>query len=413
MASINWLFLDMDGFFAAVEQHLRPELRGHPVGVIPVETTNTCVIAANVAAKQHGVRTGTRVLDARRLCPGIALVKARPDTYVAIHHEVAKSIDRWLPIHKAYSVDEWAVRLLGPEREPARAEELGRAIKAQIYHDFSPWLGCSIGIAPTRLLAKIASDLDKPDGFTLLQIHDLPRRLAHLKLDDLCGISNGIDTRLKARGVRTVEQLWAMTRTDAVSAWGSVEGGRWWDAFHGRDEPELMTHRRTMGHANVLDPKFRSEDGSRRMLARLTTRLGIRMRDAGLVAHRLSIDVSCMSDQSGERRKFSADTDLPGINNTRQLLESFKVLWARRPSQLPTPMKVGVTVSGLVPFGEATGCLFGEHDRNNQLSETMDTITRRWGPQAAYFGAMHGASHDMEEKIAFGRVPVRLEGRGA
>ena len=101
MREVSWVFLDMNSFFASAEQHLRPELRGHPVGVIPMVTESTCVIAASVEAKRFGVKTGTVVPEAKRLCPEIQLVKARPETYVRLHHDIAASIDRHLPIHKA------------------------------------------------------------------------------------------------------------------------------------------------------------------------------------------------------------------------------------------------------------------------------------------------------------------------
>ncbi len=259
---MNWLFIDMNGYFASVEQHLRPELRGRRVAIIPVESENTCVIAASYDAKSFGVKTGTRVKDARQLCPGIVLVKARPDLYVKMHHAILRSVDKCLPVHKVYSIDEWAIQLLGEERNPERAIALARLIKQQLLHDFSPWLTCSIGIAPTRLLAKIACDLKKPDGLTVLDPGELPHRLDHFSLDDLCGIGHGMLARLNAQGIRSVRDLWALSRQQAIGVWGSVAGGYWWAGFHGFDEPELSTKRRSMSHENVLDPKFRNDQGA-------------------------------------------------------------------------------------------------------------------------------------------------------
>ena len=151
---MNWLFTDMDAYFASVEQYLRPELRGRPVGVIPVETESTCVIAASYEAKRHGVKTGTGVRDARRLCPGIQLVKARPSIYVEKHHELLRSVDQIAQVEKVYSIDEWSVKLRGQQRDPAAARLLAEEVKRRVLQDFGPWLSCSIGVAPTRLLAK-------------------------------------------------------------------------------------------------------------------------------------------------------------------------------------------------------------------------------------------------------------------
>src|SRR5277367_4562737 len=152
--AMNWMFIDMNAYFASVEQHLRPELRGRPIGVIPVESEHTCVIAASYDAKSRGVKVGTPVRDARQLCPGILLVKARPDIYVQVHHAILRAVDKCAPVHKVYSIDEWAIQLLGEEQKREKAIALGCLIKQQLLRDFSPWLTCSIGIAPTRLLAK-------------------------------------------------------------------------------------------------------------------------------------------------------------------------------------------------------------------------------------------------------------------
>ncbi|MEX0877205.1 MAG: hypothetical protein WD114_07070 [Phycisphaerales bacterium] len=402
---MNWLFLDMNSFFASAEQHLRPELRGHPIGVIPVETDRTCVIAASVEAKRAGVRTGTSVGDARAMCPGIRLIKARPDVYVRLHHRIAASIDRWIPIHKAYSIDEWAMRLVGKQREAEKAVDLGKRIKAQIAADHSRWLPCSVGIAPTRLLAKIACELEKPDGLSILATDDLPHRLGHLSLKDLTGINRGVAARLYRHGVEDIDGLWALSRQRSIEIWGSVVGAHWWAGFHGHDEPEQQTRKRSMSHANVLEPRLRNEAGVRGMLARLIYRLGIRLRDEGMLAGRLSVSVK-YARHEGE---FSAQTPLPLVQDTPSLLRAFTEMWAdgsSRRSPGAIPMQTGACVSGLVHESQATGCLFGEPVADTRLSRAMDLINRRWGPGAAYFGALHGCSHEMDEKIAFGRVPT-------
>jgi len=398
---LNWLFVDMNGYFASVEQHLRPELRGRPVGVIPVESEGSCVIAASSEAKRRGVKTGTGVRDARRLCPGIELVRARPDVYVRVHHGVAASIERWAPIHNAYSIDEWAIRLGRGQREPEAARELGRAIKRQIYSDFSPALACSIGIAPTRLLAKIASDLQKPDGLTVLEVRDLPAKLAHCELQDLCGIGKGIARKLERGGVRTVEALWGLSRRQAVAVWGSVVGGHWWAGFHGVDEPELPTRRGTMGHENILEPRLRTEQGARGILIRLTCRLGVRLRADGYLAGGLALGIDYMGE--GE---YAASLELPLVQDTPTLLETLDRLLAGCTPMPRAPLKVGVTVFGLAPASQVAGNLFEQADRPNHLSHAMDLITSRWGMSSLYVASMHDYRHHMDDKIAFGRIPA-------
>ncbi len=327
---MNWLFIDMNSYFASVEQHLRPELRERAIGVIPVESEYTSIIACSYDAKQCGVKTGTSVQDARRLCPGILLVKARPDVYVRVHHAILRSIDLCVPIHKVYSIDEWAIQLWGEEQKTARALALGRQIKNQLLKDFGPCLTCSIGIAPTRLLAKIASDLHKPDGLTALSVKELPDRLDSFSLDDLCGIGHGMVARLEAQGIHTVRDLWAISKREAIAVWGSVTGGNWWAGFHGYDEPELPTRRRSMSHASVLDPKFRNEEGAHGIMVRLLCRLGARLRHDGYFAQCLRAHVKDVHDNY-----WFQEAMLPCVQDTPTLLAKFHVLWQRR---APAPL---------------------------------------------------------------------------
>src|SRR6516162_4157558 len=111
--NVKYAFLDMNSYFASVEQRDLPYLRGRPVAVVPVLAETTSCIAASYEAKRFGVRTGTRVADARRLCPGLHLVEARPRRYVEVHHQLIRAVEACLPVHAVRSIDEMSFRLLG------------------------------------------------------------------------------------------------------------------------------------------------------------------------------------------------------------------------------------------------------------------------------------------------------------
>ncbi len=401
---LAWLFVDMNSFFASVEQQLRPELREMPVAVIPVESDGSCVIAASREAKRFGIKTGTGVREARVLCPGIRFVKARPAEYVRSHHAIAVSINRHALIHKAYSIDEWAIRLCKAQRGAHQAVELGQQIKAQILQDHGACITCSIGIAPTRLLAKIGSDLQKPDGMTVLEIRDLPDRFEGHSLQSLVGIGAGMVKRLESNGVRTIRDLWGLDRRQSVAVWGSVSGAQWWAGFHGIDEPEISTRRRSMSHSNVLEPRFRNEAGARGILTRLVCRLGGRLRSDGYLATALSVSVSDDRDEA-----FSSSLELPSVQDNASLLEAFYRLWKRREVGARPPWQVGAVVSGLVPVGQVAGNLFERADRSVRLSRTIDAIHGKWGLSSIYVGSMHHVRQPMDDKIAFGRIPSSRE----
>jgi DNA polymerase IV len=343
------------------------------------------------------------VRDARLMCPGIVLVKARPDIYVKLHLAILRSVDQCAPVHKVYSIDEWAIQLQEEERQRERAVAMGHRIKQQLLRDFSPWLTCSIGIAPTRLLAKIASDLKKPDGLTVLDPADLPDRLDHLSLDDLCGIGQGMVARLNARGINSIRDLWALSKQQAKEAWGSVGGGYWWAGFHGFDEPEIPTRRRSMSHANVLDPKLRNERGAHGIMVRLLCRLGARLRHDDYFAQCLRVHLNNIRGNH-----WSAEIALPCVQDTQTLLEKFQKLWRQRVLGPGPPIKVGVEVAGLIPAAQVSESLFDGMEKPRRVSRTIDKINERWGTATIYFGSMHGFRHQMDDKIAFGRIPSEI-----
>jgi DNA polymerase-4 len=185
---VQWLFLDLNAYFASVEQQERPELRGVPVGVVPVMADTTSLIAASYEAKAFGIKTGTGVAEAKILCPKIRLVEARHAQYVRYHHAVVEAVDSCVPVDAIASIDEMVCRLTGSQKEIPVAVALAEKIKRTIKEKAGAYLKSSIGLATNRFLAKLASDMQKPDGLTILKKSELPGSLYRLTPRDLPGI---------------------------------------------------------------------------------------------------------------------------------------------------------------------------------------------------------------------------------
>src|SRR5262245_16337435 len=141
----------MNAYFATVEQQDKPELRHRPVAVIPTEAETTCCIAASYEAKMFGVRTGTPVWEARKLCPGIACIVADHKRYVTMHNRIVDAVGSVVPVHQVISIDEMTCRLLGDERQTERAVEAAVRIKTAIKERAGDYLTCSIGLAPNTM----------------------------------------------------------------------------------------------------------------------------------------------------------------------------------------------------------------------------------------------------------------------
>ncbi|MEM9345989.1 MAG: hypothetical protein AAGB26_05160 [Planctomycetota bacterium] len=397
---LDWLFLDMDNYFASVEQQARPELRGKPVGVLPVMSAGTCCIAASAQAKRRGVKTGTLVREARQRCPDIRFVEARPAYYVEVHKQIKEAVERVAPIDKVWSIDEVAVKLLGHERRPETALEMGQRVKQAVTNAVGEYLTCSVGLAPTRLLAKVACELGKPDGLRALPLGTLPGAIEQLKLTDLPGINVGVQVRLNRKGVCTIRELWDLSAQQAQEAWGSIEGRRYWMALHGQEPALRSEHRKVFTHAHVLAPELRTEDGAHSVMTRLLHKAAARLRCHGYVTRSLS---ASLRYEDGSR--WHDGIGLPACQDTVTVIEHFERLW-RRKRISGTPKKVAIALGSLEPLACTTGRLFDVIDSRHALGDVIDNINQKFGNHSVYFGGMHDiADKEMHDKIAFGRVP--------
>ncbi|RYD61486.1 MAG: type VI secretion protein ImpB, partial [Sphingomonadales bacterium] len=278
---LRWLFLDLNSYFASVEQQLDPALRGKPVIVAPVDSDTTVAIAASVEAKKYGIGTGTPVWEARRLCRDLIVTPARHDKYVEFHNAIVEEIWRHIPVTHVCSIDEVACRLLDNENSPEAAIALAHRIKAGIRATLGECMTSSVGIAPNRLLAKLASDMMKPDGLVMFTADQLPHRLFEMKLRDIAGIGAKMERRLAQDGILDIRQYCERRPRDAGHAWGGVNGDRLWYQLHGVDLPEKPTQSRTIGHSHVLSPNKRGPEATRLTARRLALKTASRLRRKG------------------------------------------------------------------------------------------------------------------------------------
>jgi DNA polymerase-4 len=270
------LYVDFNSYFASAEQQMRPELRGQPIGIVAVMTPSTCCIAASVEAKRFGVKTGTGVRDAKRLCPEIQFVEARPEEYIRLHHRLHEVIESCLPVTAVRSIDEMWCELKGSDRLRANAERLAIQIKEKIYSEVGDYLRCSIGIAPNRYLAKTASNMQKPNGLVVIEKLDLPQVLFRLSLRDLNGIGHAMNERLIANGIDSVEKLCMASKLKLRKAWGGIEGERMWARLRGEWVPDPATEKSSVSHSHVLPPEYRDYTGAFSVAHRLLQRAAAR-----------------------------------------------------------------------------------------------------------------------------------------
>ncbi len=393
---LNWLFVDLNSYFASVEQQRRPELRGKPVGVVPMLADTTCCIAASYEAKRFGVKTGTLVGDAKKLCPGIRLIEADHTAYVEYHEKIVDAVESCLPVTSVLSIDEMACRLTGRDRKTENAVTLAREVKNKILR-VGKQLTSSVGLAPNRFLSKVASDMQKPDGLVVIEQEDLPEKLLSLQPHDLPGIGPRMEQRLLRRGIKTMEQLYALDSDQMRRIWGGVGGNRFYRWMRGEDfEIETGKHK-SIGHQHVLPPALRTPAGGYAIAQKLLSKAAVRLRKIDHWATGLSLYV-----RYTDRTRWREEIQMLECQDTLSLLEALAKLWEKSPKGFP--MKIAVTLFHLIPETERTFSFFEDKKRLN-LSRAMDALNSKYGRNTVYFGGIHNVRTSAPTRIAFSSIP--------
>jgi DNA polymerase-4 len=415
---VNWLFLDMNSYFASVEQEVQPHLRGKPTAVVTVDADSTVCIAASYEAKAFGVSTGTALGEARKKCPDLNVVVARHEIYVDYHKKIQKAVEQnCLHVSKIISIDEMECRLGGRDRQIANAQELARQVKQAIY-SVGKTLRCSIGLAPNRFLAKVASNLQKPDGLVTITPSQLPQVLLSLTPRDLPGIGHNMEQRLLKQGIQTMEQLWQLDIDQMTRLWGGVLGTRSWLKLRGIDFDERESQTTSISHQHVLPPDLRTREQACAVGKKLLHKAAVRLRQAKLWTSAMAIFVlfskkqnSKQDDPSGywlhyDRPVWEASLRFPSCQDTMTLVNIFQEAWKECPKQ--RPIMVSVALVDLIPENMRNMTLFDEMygaGKFDRLAQVMDTVNAKYGSTTLYLGGIHNVRTAAPPRIAFKSIP--------
>jgi DNA polymerase-4 len=410
-SELRWLYVDFNSYFASVEQQLRPELRGRPVAVVPVETDSTCAIAASYEAKAFGVKTGTAIYEARKMCPGLVCVLANHEKYVEYHHRILEEVDHHIPVTAVCSIDEVACHLMDNETSPERITQIGHAIKRGLATNVGEFVKCSIGVAPNRYLAKVATDLQKPDGFTFITPQDLPGKLLTLKLRDLPGIGHNMEKRLNASGIYDMKAVWALSPSHMRKVWGSVWGEKMWYLLRGFEIPEEVTTRSTIGHSHVMAPELREPSKAKFVARRLTLKAAARLRRMGYYASsfHLSARIENGPRIEASERCYRAQDSITFLHLLDDAWE--RIMKEARGAKIK---KVSMSLQGLVEAAGLQPELFAElpdvdlkaRAKAEKMSVALDKINHRFGRDSVLLGMLPSQGRSFSgSKIAFTRIP--------
>lgn len=396
------LFLDLNSYFASVEQAERPELRDRPIAVVPLLADTTFVIAASYEAKKHGVKTVMRVDEAKRRCPELQLIEARPPLYVHYHRRVLDVVESILPIDRVCSIDEMRFRLIGIERQPAMAREIALRMKRAIREQVGPNMTCSIGIAPNSFLAKLGTEMQKPDGLVVIQGSELPDRLRGLKLTEFTGINKRMEARLKARGIFNSDDLISKSAVELKVAFGGYQGERWWSMLRGYDVQFDAQEGKSISHSHVLPPSLRTDQGCREVLLRLAHKAAARLRSKGVWATGLAVSIH-------GRTSWEDHCSLPPTQDSITVTERILEMWESR--NFSEPIRAGVVFYGLLQPQQVTPSLFDDTIALSKLSGAVDKMNQKFGKNSVFLASLDRVKDKADEKIAFNKTWLFSEGK--
>lgn len=371
------LHLDMNSFFATVEQQTHPELRGHPVAVWQGrDGGRQLAIAASVEAKERGVRTAMRYRDAMERCPELVWVPADHHKYTEVSRAMLRVLSEFSPEIEIFSVDEAFLDLTRTRYsdDPVAA---ARLIKERIRAEIGEWIKASIGIAPNKFLAKLATDLFKPDALIHIRKGEEAWLLQHPELEDFCGIGRRIHKRLELLGIRTVAELAHSDERRLKAALG-ISGVRLVWAARGYDPSPLEVHSRrkdpqSMGHETTLPENAIDRGEQEEVLLRLCEQVGRRLRRGGFRGRGIYLRVRYADFTHDSRRLHLARP----TDDTYEIYGRIQELF--RGVRYGPVRLLAVTVSELSRTEWQPRSLFAEDRLKESMREAIDSVNDRYG----------------------------------
>ncbi len=369
------LHVDMDAFFASVEQQVFPFLRGKPIGVCGDPGGRTVIAAASYEAKRRGVKTAMTIPEAKKLCPEIILVPGNPARYVDTSTRILAYYITYTDLVEVFSVDEAFLDVTHTAHLFGGPENIAHNIKTWLKTEFG--LTCSIGIAPNKLLAKLVGDMHKPDGLTVVRQSEVAALLRDLPVRELCGIGGRTEARLAQLGIRTCGELGRHDEKALVAVFG-INGSRLKRMGQGVDESPVMPYHhepatKSMGHSMTLERDTRDMAVIQRHLLQLSEQVGRRLRKDNYAGRTVSL-VLRYADFSTFIKQHSLSGYLDDGHRIYQVgLKLFGELY--KPPRLIRLL--GISVSGLVR--ELKHEAMFTDQRSGSLFDSVDAINSRYG----------------------------------
>lgn len=406
----QYLFIDMNAFFASCEQQANPLYRNKPLVVTPVNAPTGCVVAKSYEAKKYGINTGTLIRDAKKLCSQLIIRESNTYLYLSFHERIVNILKSFSPWLTVMSVDEAVIKLSASEQNSEKAKELANKIKQSIHLTLGECMTSSVGIGPNVFLAKQAAEFQKPNGLTEIKLENLKNYYSQIKLTDIKGIGFRMKCQFNARRIFNPLELYNCSNQKLKTLFGMI-GEYWYLKLHGYDIMYQSSFHsltasnlpKSIGHSHVLEPKFRNWKSSWSVCLKLANKATQRMRSQNLQAKSLILYVRFL----GHNHWFER-INLAGFSDNLTITRTLTKLWQKIPKKDNQPLKIGLTLYRLSKVICRQQSLFPKEEKQSHLFETLDKINARYGNLVVKPANLLLVESSAPERISFGRPINKL-----
>ncbi len=392
--NLRILFLDMDSFFASVEQQVQANLRNGPVIVAPYTGASGCVISPSKNAKLLGIKTGMSVREAQSINPYVIVKEARPELYLFYHKQIVKMIKNFTPFVRVLSIDEMSIVLSPSERNFESANKIANNIKYNL-KQIGDFLTCSIGVGPNQFIAKTASDINKPNGFYTCSLKELDTFYKPLKLRDLPGINFNMERNLNFLGIKSPTDFF---KANQIFLFKNLKhmGKIWYYRLRGYETDIFTSHRQTVGHSFVLPPELRKVECLHKILSKLAFKIGYRLRKEKLQAGAISLVVKTLP--YGTLKTYCR---LPLVCDSQRIAQASFHLLNKLPANFK-PIAIYLTTYNLNRSAHQLP-LFNCQKKIEDISQLVDKINDKYGNQTITSGNLLDSDLIAPNRISFGK----------
>lgn len=386
------MHLDINSCFATIEQQANPLLRDRAIAVAAYTTPSGCILAASVTAKKMGIKTGMRIKDAKLIYPRLISLLPDPPKYRFVHNKINKILFDYSDKVAPGSIDEFSFKIL--KGDPW---EIGKEIKRRIKEEVGEYITVSIGISTNKYLAKIASNLQKPDGLSVINKDNFLDVYSKLKLTDLTGIKKGNSTRLNLFGIKTVKEFYDSPVWKLRLAFGGIGGLYWHTRLHGFEVDDFKSTRKTYGNSYAPPPN--KAHLKYEILSKLCQKTGFRLRKAGLVASGIHLSISFRDGSFWHKGMKTKRIIFESGDIYKEALELLKDC-----SNEETIRVIAVNVFNLSSDRTLQLNIFEDQIKKLSMTKAVDEVNKRYGDYTIYLAGMTNDPTVVQDRISFGRL---------